>query len=77
MNACRYSLQLLHDAGVHELDQWLAEFAAGDWEYLLHFYQTGEKRPFRQFWRERMPLLEPLASPPFRPARWVSRNDGS
>jgi hypothetical protein len=76
VNACRYSLQLLHDAGVHDLDQWLADFAACDWAYLLHFYRTGEKRAFRQFWRARMPLLEPLAIPPFRPVRWVSRNDG-
>src|SRR5436190_20476171 len=26
--ACQYSLQLLHDAGVHDLDQWVADFAA-------------------------------------------------
>ena len=28
--ACRYSLQLLHDAGVHDLDQWISDFAACD-----------------------------------------------
>jgi len=76
VKACRYSLQLMHDAGVTDLDQWLADFAACDWGYLLHYYQTGEKRPFRSFWRERMPLLEPLAIPQFQPVRWRSRNDG-
>jgi hypothetical protein len=74
--ACRYSLQLLHEAGVHDLDPWLADFAACDLAYLLHFYQHGEKRPFRSFWRDGEPLLEPLAIPPFQPTRWVSRWDG-
>ena len=76
VQACRYSLQLLHEVGITDLDQWLADFAACDWAYLLHYYQTGEKRAFRQFWREGMPLLEPLAIPEFRPVRWLSRNDG-
>lgn len=76
LRACRYSLQLLHDVGINDLDQWLADFAACDWAYLLHFYQTGERGAFRKFWRERVPLLEPLEIPPFQPARWRSRNDG-
>ena len=50
--ACQYSLQLLHDAGVHDLDQWVADFAACDVAYLMHFYKTGEKRPFSAFARE-------------------------
>lgn len=75
--ACRYSLQLLHDAGVHDLDQWVADFAACDAAYLMHFYRTGEKRPFREFWREGAPPLEPLAIPAFQPARWISRYDGT
>jgi len=75
--ACRYSLQLLHEAEVHDLDQWMADFAACDTAYLMHFYQTGEKRPFRSFWREAQPLLEPLAIPQFQPARWISRYDGT
>ncbi len=76
LEACRYSVQLFHEAGVHDLDQWLADFAACDFAYLEHFYQTGEKREFRSFWRERQPLLEPLPIPPFRPTRWRSRWDG-
>lgn len=74
--ACRYSLQLLHDAGVRDLDQWLADFAACDSAYLMHFYRTGEKRPFRAFWQEGMPRLEPLAIPEFQPERWLARSDG-
>jgi hypothetical protein len=73
-DAARYSLQLFHDAGVTALDQWLADFAACDIAYLLHFYRTGEKRAFRSFWRDGAPALTPLAIPPFRPAKWVTRS---
>jgi hypothetical protein len=74
--ACRYSLQLFHEAGVTDLDQWVADFAACDSAYLMHFYRTGEKRPFRQFWIENTPSLQPLAIPPFEPSRWIARSNG-
>jgi len=74
--ACRYSLELLHPAGVHDLDQWVADFAACDWAYVSHFYRTGEKRVFRSFWREGMALVTPLPIPEFQPTRWRSRADG-
>ena len=75
--ACGYSLQLLHDAGVHDLDQWVANFAACDVAYLMHFYKTGEKPPFRSFWRDDAPLIPPLPIPEFRPTRWLSRYEGT
>lgn len=74
--ACQYSLQLLHEAGVHDLDQWVADFAACDCAYLVHFYKTGEKRPFRSFWTDGNPVLTPKAIPEFHPTQWVARNDG-
>ena len=74
--ACSYSMQLLHEVGVHDLDQWLSDFAACDLRYLLHFYRTGEKREFRGFWQEGQPLLEARPIPDFYPTRWVSRADG-
>ena len=76
LEACRYSLQLLHEASVFDLDQWLSDFASCDFAYLRHFYQTGEKRPFREFWQPGQPLLEPLGIPEFRPTRWISRWTG-
>lgn len=75
--ACRYSLQLLHDAGVHDLDQWVADFAACDVAFLMHFYRTGQKLPFREFWKDGSPILAPLAIPEFHPTRWLSRYDGT
>jgi hypothetical protein len=77
VEACRYSLQLLHEIGVHDLDQWISDFAACDSAYLLHFYKTGEKRPFRSFWRDNAPLLTPQAIPEFRPTQWLSRHVGT
>jgi hypothetical protein len=75
--ACRYSLRLLHDAGVRDLDQWVSDFAACDTAFLMHFYKTGEKLPFRSFWRDGAAMLEPLAIPEFHPTRWLSRYDGT
>ena len=72
-DAACYSLQLFHEAGVHDLDQWLADFAACDIAYLLHFYRTGSKREFRSFWVPNARALTPIAIPSFTPTRWVSR----
>jgi len=75
--ACGYSLQLVHEAGIHDLDQWISDFAACDSAYLMHFYKTGEKRAFRSFWRDNAPLIAPLAIPEFRPTQWLSRHQGT
>ena len=74
--ACGYSLQLLHEAGVRDLDQWISNFAACDSRYLMHFYKTGEKLPFRTFWRDDAPLVPPRPIPEFQPTRWLVRSQG-
>lgn len=74
--ACEYSLQLLHDAGVIELDQWVSDYAACDFAYLMHFYDTGETAAFKSFWKPDQPLLRPRAIPPFQPTRWLTRWQG-
>jgi hypothetical protein len=71
--ASRLSLQLFHEAGVRNLDQWLCDWAQSDWDYLSNFYDTGETGDFRNFFRPNRPLLKPLAIPEFTPKRWVSR----
>lgn len=76
VQACRYSMQLFHDAGVRDLDQWLSDFAACDYRYLEHFYRTGAKVPFKSFWADGEDLLEPLPIPHFHPRKWVSRWNG-
>ena len=74
--ACRYSQTLFHEAGVHDFDQWLADYSACDRAYLRHFYATGARREFQGFWRPGQPLLEPLPIPPFTPRRWRRRGRG-
>jgi hypothetical protein len=74
--ACRYSIQLFHDVGVRDLDQWLSDFSACDLAYLMSYYRTGEKRPMMSFWSDGTPRLEPLAIPEFTPTKWVSRWEG-
>jgi hypothetical protein len=71
--ASRYSLQLFHETGIADLDQWLSDWAHADWRYLAHFYATGERGDVRAFLRPGGPLLAPLAIPEFTPKRWVSR----
>lgn len=76
LEACQYSMQLFHLAGVKDMDQWLSDYSACDFAYLMHFYRTEEKRPFRSFWKEGSPLLTPKPIPDFRPKKWVSRWEG-
>lgn len=74
--AARYSLAVLHEIGVHTLDQWLSDFSACDLAYLAYFYSTGEKLPFFGFWQDGAPAIEALKVPAFRPERWVFRGEG-
>jgi len=74
--ACRYSLQLFHQAGLRDFDQWVSDYAACDFAYLTHFYKTGERRPFKSFWKDGQSLLQPKAIPAFQPQRWVGRWEG-
>ena len=74
--AAGFAMQLFHEAGIDDLDQWLSDYSACDIEYLIGFYRTGVKQPFRNCWRNATPLIAPAPIPPFRPNRWVSRNGG-
>lgn len=75
-DASRLALALFHEAGVHDLDQWLSDFSACDLAYLLHFYRTAEKRPMMSFWQDGTPRLDPLPIPAFTPTKWVARWEG-
>lgn len=76
LEACCYSMQLFHEAGVHDLDQWLSDFSACDFAYLEHFYATGKTGAFRAFWQDGTPLLAPRPIPFFTPQKWLGRWDG-
>lgn len=38
--AAGFGMQLLHERGVTELDQWYSDFVATDWRYVLGYYET-------------------------------------
>jgi hypothetical protein len=71
-----YALGLLHEAGITEADQWLADYAACDAGYLRHFYLTGEKCDFLSFWRDGAAAVEARAVPQFIPQMRYFRADG-
>jgi hypothetical protein len=72
--ASRMGLQLLHEAGVRDVDAWLSDWAEADYRYLKHFYFTGEAgNPRRFLVPGSAPLLRPLKIPDFRPRQWFAR----
>ncbi len=74
--AAGYALQLFHDAGVVDMDQWLSDYTACDMAYLEHFYRTGEKCDFMTLWRKGTAPLPIRTIPPFATTRRVGRSDG-
>jgi hypothetical protein len=76
LEAARYSLQLFHEAGLDDLDQWLSDYFHCDWRYLEHFYRSGEKRPFFSFWQSGGQRISALAIPAFEALSWRSRFGG-
>ena len=73
--AC-YGLELLHQIGINEIDDWFSNYAACDQAYLLHFYRTGEKKDFREFWRDDAPRIQSRPIPVFTPTKRTFRMDG-
>jgi exoribonuclease R len=74
--ACQYSIQLFQNAGLTDFDQWLSDYSACDLAFLMSYYKTGVKKPFREFWKDGSPLMLPKTVPPFHATKWVFRNDG-
>lgn len=76
LEAARYGLFLLHEAGILDMDSWFSAYTACDQAYLLHYYRTGERKDFRGFWPVRAALVEPKLIPKFTPARRAFRMNG-
>ncbi len=74
--AAAYALAMLHSVGIVKLDQWFSNYAACDIAYLSHYYVTGEKGHFKDFWKDDVPALAPRLVPPFTPTRRPPRADG-
>jgi hypothetical protein len=67
LEASRLGLQLLHERGVRDMDQWLSDFVESDWRYLRAYYQSGQTPPWAECVVRGCPLLEPLAIPQVKP----------
>jgi thiaminase len=74
--AASYGLAMLHQIGITDIDQWFCNYTACDQAYLLHFYRTGQKGDFRDFWISNAPLIKPQPIPAFVPTRRAFRMDG-
>jgi hypothetical protein len=72
-NASRFGLQLLHQAGITDRDQWLSDWRASDWHYLSTYYSTGKLPPWSECRSTGHPRLEPLPIPAFTPRRFYVR----
>jgi hypothetical protein len=62
--AAGYGLQLMHEAGVQDLDQWYSDFVATDWRYVERFYETDAIPPWEECVISNQPLLRPASIPP-------------
>jgi hypothetical protein len=71
--ATRIGIALLHEAGVTDMDGWASDWWRADYEYLLHFYETGEKLDVRSLLKRGGDALAPLPIPSFTPRRYASR----
>lgn len=67
--ASEYSIQMLHDVGVYELDQWISDIWHWDWDYLEGVYVRNApaepalsydyaKIPFGRTWLRPRPIPE-------------------
>ncbi len=75
-DAASYALSMLHEVGITDIDQWLADYTACDMAYLSHYYRTGEKKDFLTFWHDNTPRVEARPVPHFTPTRRSKRSDG-
>lgn len=71
--ATRLGIALLHEAGVTDMDFWASDWWRADFEYLLHFYKTGEKLDVRGLLKRGGEALTTLPIPPFTPRKYSSR----
>jgi hypothetical protein len=61
--AARFGMQLMHEAGVRDLDQWYSDFVATDWRYVERYYETDQIPPWHECVVAGQPLIVPLEIP--------------
>jgi hypothetical protein len=72
-DASRIGLQLFHEAGITDRDQWISDWCGSDWKYLSTFYATGKLPPWEDCRSTGHPPLTPMPIPNFIPERFYVR----
>jgi hypothetical protein len=62
--AAQLGMQLMHEVGVLELDQWYSDFVETDWRYVRHFYVEGEIPDWEDCRATDCELVLPMEIPP-------------
>ena len=61
--AAQYGIQLMHEVGIHSLDQWYSDFVETDWQYVRRYYVEGEIPPWHECVATQCRVIEPLTIP--------------
>ena len=64
--AATFGLQLLHERGVTQQDQWYSDFVNTDWRYVERYYQTDKLPPWQDCVVSGCPLIQPQPIPPLK-----------
>jgi hypothetical protein len=64
--AARFGMQLLHELGVTNLDQWYSDFVETDWRYVERYYETDRIPPWEDCVVSGCPLIAPIPIPPLK-----------
>lgn len=62
--AAQLGMQLMHEVGVVELDQWYSDFVETDWRYVRHFYVEGAIPNWNDCRAANCELISPMEIPP-------------
>lgn len=61
--AAQFGIQLMHEAGVTDLDQWYSDFVQTDWNYVRRYYVEGSIPKWEECRMEKQPLVLPTPIP--------------
>ena len=61
--AAQFGIQLMHEAGITDLDQWYSDFVQTDWIYVRRYYLEGRIPTWEECRAEQQPLVQPTPIP--------------
>ena len=64
--AAGFGLQLLHERGIVDQDQWYSDFVQTDWRYVERYYQTDRLPPWEECVVSEQPLIDARPIPELR-----------